>query len=141
MNQLLGMVRDVTYRKLAELELERNNAFSKSLLKAIPFGIDIVDNTGTVLYQNDFFEKIVGKNGIGKKCWEVNKAENTKCVNCPIHQEIKIGQTNVLESCDMLGDRVFEVRYTGMVLEGKKVLLKIFQDISQRKDEKMLLKV
>ncbi|MBI9069799.1 MAG: response regulator [Salinivirgaceae bacterium] len=131
---MLAIARDISNRKQSEEELKQSYIFSSSLLKTIPFGMDIVDESGTVLFQSDNFKELIGENGIGKKCWELYKDDQIQCSDCPLYKGIKIGETDIYESHDILGGRVFEIIHTGMIYEGKKAMLEIFQDISQRKE-------
>jgi PAS domain S-box-containing protein len=128
-------------RKEAEEELKKSLAFSESLLRTIPFGMDIVDERGTVLFQSDNFRGLFGDDAIGKKCWELYRDDKKQCSDCPLFKGITIGKTETYESHGVLGDRIFEISHTGMMYEGKKAMLEIFQDITERLQfEKALLR-
>ena len=137
---VLGLARDITKRKRAEEELQHSLTFSESLLKTIPFAMDIVDETGTILYQSDIFNILFEKEGIGKKCWDLYRDDRKQCSDCPLIKGITIGETDTNESHGVLGNRIFEISHTGMMYEGKKAMLEIFQDISERKlyEEKLI---
>ena len=60
---------EITERRLIEERLIASNEFNQSLLETVPFGLDIVDEEGTILYLNDKMEAIFGKEAIGKKCY------------------------------------------------------------------------
>ena len=51
---------DITERKQAEEEMKQSYVFNETLLKTIPFGMDIVDETGKVLFQSDNFKNMFG---------------------------------------------------------------------------------
>jgi len=119
--------------KLAEQTLYQSYVFSETLLKTIPFGMDIVDEAGTVLFQSDNFKKIFGESAIGKKCWELYKDDKKQCSDCPLFKGITIGETQASESHGVLGNRIFEISHTGMTYQGKKAILEIFQDITEQK--------
>ena len=53
---------------------------------------------------------------------------------------ISLGVTQAYESRGVLGNRIFEISHTGMLYEGKKAMLEIFQDITERKhtEQKLL---
>ena len=131
---LVGIGHDITERKRVEAELQQSYMFSKSLLNTIPFGMHIVDESGSVLFQNDNFIEQFGEDSIGKKCWELYRDDKAQCADCPLHQGITIGKTDFYESHGVLGDRVFEIIHTGMIYQGKKAMLEIFQDITERKE-------
>ena len=50
-----------------------------------------------------------------------------------LKEGITIGETELYESHGVLGDRIFEISHTGMIYNGKKAMLEIFQDITERK--------
>ena len=54
---------EITERRLIEERLIASNEFNQSLLETVPFGLDIVDEEGTILYLNDKMEAIFGKRG------------------------------------------------------------------------------
>lgn len=129
------VARDITNRKIAENALKESHEFNNSLLKTVPFGMEIVDETGTVLFLGENFRKIFGDRAIGKKCWELFRDDKTQCYDCPLRLGIKIGETNNYESSGVLGEKIFDINHTGMIYKGKKAMLEIFQDITERKLE------
>ncbi len=130
---LVGIGHDFTIRKKAEADLHQSYIFNESLLKTIPFGMDIVDETGNVLFQSDHFKRIFGENIAGQKCWELYRDDKKQCSDCPLFKGITIGETEAYESHGVLGNRIFEINHTGMMYQGKKAMLEIFQDITDRK--------
>ncbi len=131
--KIIGSMRDISERKKAEEALKQSYAFSESLLRTIPFGMDIVDEEGNILFQSDNFKRLFGEKTIGKKCWEVYRDDKTQCIDCPLKKPITIGETAAYESYGVLGNRIFEINHTGMLYNGKKALLELFQDITERK--------
>ncbi|MFA5819665.1 MAG: response regulator [Bacteroidales bacterium] len=132
--KIIGSMRDITARKRDEEALQQSYAFNKSLLKTIPFGMDIVDEAGTVLFLSDNFKRLFGDKAIGKKCWDLYHDDKTQCGHCPLIKGITIGETEAYESHGVLGNRIFEISHTGMKYHGKKAMFKIFQDITDRKE-------
>ncbi|MEW6170559.1 MAG: PAS domain-containing sensor histidine kinase [Candidatus Omnitrophota bacterium] len=122
-----------------EEALYTSNELDKYLLKTIPFGMDIVDQYGNIMFLNEKLEAIFGKEAIGKKCWMLYKDDKMQCVDCPLREEIKVGKTKTIEAKDVLGGKVFQINHTGMIYQGKKAILEVFQDITERKlvEEKM----
>ncbi len=138
---IYGSCRDITERKNAEEALRQSFAFSESLLKTIPFGMDIVNETGTILFQSENFRRMFGEEAMGKKCWEMYRDDKKQCSDCPLTHGITVGDTEVYESHGVLGNRIFEINHTGMIYQGKKAMLEIFQDITVRKEnEKELVR-
>jgi len=136
---LVGIGRDITERKQAEENLLESYVFSDTLLKSIPFDMDIVDEEGTILFQSGNFKKLFGKQAIGKKCWELYRDDKTKCTDCPLARGLEVGETEAYESQGVLGNRIFEIIHTGMNYQGRKAMLEIFQDITERKNNEMEL--
>jgi PAS domain S-box-containing protein len=131
--QVYGSCRDITDRKHAEEELKQSYAFTESLLKTIPFGMDIVDESGTILFQSDNFRGLFGDIDREKKCWELYRDDKKQCSDCPLKLGITVGETKAYESYGVLGNRIFEINHTGMMYQGKKAMFEIFQDITERK--------
>ncbi len=124
---------DITERKKAELSLKESNELNKSLLQTIPFGMDIVDEQGTILFMNDVLTSMYGKTAIGKKCWRLYRDNKTQCESCPREKGFEIDQSSTLEVTDIFAGRIFQISNTGMMFQGKKAILEIFLDITDRK--------
>jgi PAS domain S-box-containing protein len=140
-NQFATFFYDVTEQKNAELKYRESNEFNQSLIKTIPFGMDIVDEEGNVLFLSDNLINTFGQDSVGRKCWQLYRDDKTQCVNCPLLSGIDVGKTSLYETCDVLGGRIFQISHTGMIFNGKKAILEIFQDISERKqNEQELIK-
>ena len=135
------MHENITEHKKAEENLQQSLIFNETLLNTIPFGMDIVDETGTVLFQSDTLKRILGKDVFGKKCWDIIHDDKKQNINCPLIKGIAIGETNTYESHGVLSDKIVEIIHTGMLYKGKKAILEIFQDITERKmKEQQLIK-
>jgi PAS domain S-box-containing protein len=124
----------------AEVALKESLAFRNTLLRTIPFGMDIIDENGTILFQNEVLRNKLGRDVIGAKCWEIYRDGKTQCNDCPIKSGIKIGETRINELHDILGGEIFEVNHTGLMFNGKKAILEIFHDITERKQSELRLK-
>ncbi|MGE5458458.1 MAG: PAS domain S-box protein, partial [Methanococcaceae archaeon] len=127
-----SLILDITHRKYAEDSLKESNEFNKTLLQSIPFGMRIVDEHGNVLFVNEILERIFGTETKGKKCWTLFN-DKTKCPGCLLLSEMAIGKTIISESYELLNDRIFQISHTGMLFKGRKAMLEIFQDITERK--------
>ncbi len=130
---IMGMIRDITERKQSEDALRQSYELQKSLLQTIPFGIEIVDEEGNILFLNKNLQKIFGSEAIGKKCWSLYRDNKTQCDNCPLKAGIEIGKTDVYSTEGILGGRTFEINHTGMIYKEKKAMLEVFQDVTERK--------
>lgn len=137
---ILWSSRDITERRTNEIALHESNSMNESLLLTIPFGMDIVDEEGTVVFISDKLAETVGNDALNKKCWQVYRDDQKQCSDCPLHHPIELGKTEVYETDGILGGRTFQISRTGMLFKGRKAILKIFQDITERKQgEKELL--
>ena len=131
--QILTISHDITDRKRAEDALKESAELNRSLLRTIPFGMDIVDEEGIILFQNENFRNKFGSDATGKKCWEIYRDDKKQCKDCPLFKGIEIGSTEIYESHDLLNGKIFDIYYTGMMFHGKKAMLEIFHDITERK--------
>jgi diguanylate cyclase (GGDEF)-like protein/PAS domain S-box-containing protein len=120
-------------REQAAQTLRESNDLNESLLKTIPFPLDIVSAQGKVLFRNEHMAQATGWKPCGEHCWSDYRDDHSQCVECPLHQPIRVGETATIESADVLGGRVFEIRHTGMMYQGQVALLEVFVDITERK--------
>lgn len=118
---------------LAEEKAKNENKFSQALLDAIPFGMDIVDEHGTILFANNALRRMMGPDIVGKKCWQAYSDDKTQCTRCPRKKPIRIGETKSIESDGILNGKCMKITHTGMMYGGRKAILEIFEDITERK--------
>ena len=57
----LAIKEDITERKKVEEELREFSNFNQTLVGSLPFGIDIVDEEGNILYVSETLETLLGK--------------------------------------------------------------------------------
>lgn len=129
---IYGTLQDITQLKEASILLEELNNFNKSLIDTIPFPIQIVDESGVVLFINPVLGELVGKEMVGKKCWLLED-DRLQCTNCSLKEGIKLGITNKIEASGVLNKRSFEITHRSMLFEGKKAMMEIFVDITRNK--------
>ena len=127
-------------RVIVEEALKESLELRSTLLRTIPFGMDIIDKNGTILFMNELMTKNLGEKSLGKKCWEIYRDDKTQCLECPLFLDIKIGETHSTESHGVLGGKIFEIIHTGLIFDGKEALLEIFHDITDRKQSELRLK-
>jgi len=126
---------EISERKLIEKSLKESYEFNNTLLRTIPFGMDIVDPEGNVLFLNEKLKMLFGEKAIGKKCWELYCDDKTQCQACPLKKGMKIGDNAIIEHQSILGGRTFEVHHSAMIFQGNKAVLEIFLDITERKQK------
>lgn len=137
----VGVTQDITKQKSQEIKLKHSYSFNESLLHTIPFGMDIVDLEGNILFVNPILDELFGSEILGKKCWEIYRDHKKQCENCPLKVEIVAGQTRAIESEDVLGGRTFEITHTGMNFKGQKAVMEVFYDITDRKRNEKIQEV
>ena len=114
--------------------------FYQTLLKTIPFGMDIVDENGNVFFVNDKLKAIFNEDIVGKKCWEQYRDDHRQCSDCPLRKGINVGETATVETTGALGGKTLQITHTGMIYKGKKAILEIFEDITDRKKTELALR-
>lgn len=124
---------ETTERKRTEQALNESNELNMTLIRTIPFGMDIVDEKGNIMFISENFEKLFGGKAIGKKCWELYRDDHCQCGDCPLIGGIKVGETDLCEISGILNRKTFQISHTGLIYKGKKAMLEIFQDITHKK--------
>jgi PAS domain S-box-containing protein len=138
---------DTTQRKRAQEKIEKRNEdlfASKErleiLLKTFPDPMDIVDEHLNVLWANDKLKKTCHQDIVGKKCYQVYRDNKIQCEHCPLKKPIKIGEKKTLIAQQVLGGRTIEISHTAMRFEGKKAILEVFKDVTERTKAEEALK-
>jgi|GEM_PF-4394966 len=128
-NEQLMVINETLNEKMAQLK--ESAEFNRSLIQTIPYGIDVVDENGTILFLNEILINSVGKDALGKKCYTIYSDKKTQCKGCPLKRKIKVGETAIIESPELINGRIFHISHTGMMFQGKKAVLEIFQDVTE----------
>ncbi|MFA6979643.1 MAG: PAS domain S-box protein [Ignavibacteriaceae bacterium] len=134
---LLSIFNNVTERVQNERLLKESNEFNTSLLKNAPFGMDIVNEDGTILFQSDNLKTLFSGDAVGKKCWESYSEDKIQCNDCPLKSEIVVGKTSRIQKGNLIAGRTFEIFHTGINFQGKKALLETFMDVSSQKEAEL----
>jgi PAS domain S-box-containing protein len=125
-------------QKAIEKKLVESSNFNQSMLYAIPFGMDVVDENGTILFANKAIADFVGTDRIGMRCWQVYRDDSRQCPGCPLLSGIECGKSGKLRCSGVMGGKTFEVSHIGMMYEGRKAILEFFHDVTeQTKAEKL----
>ncbi len=109
----------------------RSSEFIETLIKTIPLSIDVLDEEGRILYQNDRLAGVAGKDAVGKTCSLVYRGGNP-CDACPLKHGVEIGKTKSAE-VELLGEKTFSITYTGMIYQGRRAILRVLEDITDKK--------
>ena len=132
-NILQGTIFEITDLKLTQEALKTTNEFNESLIETIPFGMDIVDMEGNILFMNDLLKDAIGNKNPKGKCWEFYKDNHRQCTTCPLKEDLELGDMNINEVHNVLGGRVYEITHKTMSFENKKAMLEIFKDITEER--------
>ncbi len=130
---LVGIGMDITERKLAEEDLRQLNAFNEMLIQTFPFGIDMVDEHGKILFLSDWMKSLLGFDAVGRQCWEVYRDNKLQCEGCPLENQIAVGESSSIEVPGMLNGRTLLINHTGFRYNGQKAMLEVLQDITENK--------
>ena len=129
-----ALEKELRERKLAEELLHQSNELTNSMLQTIPFGMDIVDEEGNILFISDNLKSLCGEDILEQKCWNLYRDDKTQCCTCPLKNGITVRETNLYETDGVLGGKTFQISHTGMIYKGKKAMLEIFQDVTEKKE-------
>jgi len=132
-DQCFVTMTDITTRMEAIETLQATSEFNKSLLRAMPFGMDILDGFGNILFINDKLSLNFKEDVLGRKCWEVYRDSKKQCSICPLVKKINVGHTESVEIENILNTKTYEIFHTGMIFNGQNAILRIFIDITERK--------
>ncbi|HVN57731.1 MAG TPA: response regulator [Bacteroidales bacterium] len=117
----------------SERALLESAEFNSALLDTIPFGMDITDTEGTVMFQSEKLAAITGGRTEGRKCWEAYLDRVKQCGECPVKNGLNPGETLTCEAENAITGKFFEIIHTGITFKGKKALLNVYHDITRRK--------
>ena len=127
------LVRQITETQRVEGRLRKAHELSEAIIKTIPFGMDVVDEEGRIVYLSEKLKAVLGNDAIGKTCPAVYREGGETCEDCPVKQGIHVGETRSVEVEGILGGKTFLITYTGMMQDNKKVFLRILEDITERR--------
>jgi PAS domain S-box-containing protein len=134
-------IRYAIERKRVADSLREVSIFNAVLLQTSPLGMDIVAEDGIILFVSPGLEALVGESPVGKRCWEVYRDDHQQCQDCPLKMGIEAGETRIVETLGVLGERDFEITHTGMVYRGRKAVLEVFHDITERRRSEEALRL
>jgi two-component system, cell cycle sensor histidine kinase and response regulator CckA len=130
---ILGIITDITERKQAEEALRQTHAFNDLLIQTMPFGMNIVDEEGNILFVSKTMKDMLTVDVVDMCCWKVYKDDNQQCQDCPLKRGISFGKPDVFETTGVLDGKTFQISHVGMMYEGRKAMLEVFQDITEQK--------
>ncbi len=130
---MLVFFSDLTQHRKAEEALRQTHAFNDLLIQTMPFGMNIVDEEGNILFISKTMKEMLTVDAVDMCCWQVYKDNNQQCENCPLKRGISFGKPDIIETTGVLGGKTFQISHVGMMYEGRKAMLEVFQDITEQK--------
>lgn len=135
----MGTVKDISSRKNAEEALRKNSNLLKNIFQSIQNSLCVINKDFEIIHVNKQTEKLFAQKVplIGKKCHDVYRGYNIKCINCPAEKTFKTGKASNLE-VDMIihgQKRWYEVSTLPMFDQFGNVenVLEFYEDITQSK--------
>jgi two-component system, cell cycle sensor histidine kinase and response regulator CckA len=124
---------DLTQHRLAQEALRQTHSFNDLLIQTMPFGMDIVDEEGKILFMSKVMRDMLGKDATDSCCWNAYKDDKQQCLECPLRRGIMFGKPETIETAGVFGGKTYQISHVGMLYEGKKAMLEVFQDITEQK--------
>ncbi|MDO9631515.1 MAG: PAS domain S-box protein, partial [Humidesulfovibrio sp.] len=79
-----GFSTDITARRQAEMQLQRSNERFLRVLENQADAIFVTDaETDMVLFANDAVHRVMGRDVLGRPCWEAVRGGRAQCGKCP----------------------------------------------------------
>lgn len=111
------------------------------LLNSLPFGVNVVNEDGTILFHSENMAPGMEEDVSDDKCWSVFCDHKIQCPACQLTEGIQVGKTTRFESGETAGGKIFQITQTGIMYKGQKALLEIFQDVTEKKEIKKKIKL
>jgi two-component system, cell cycle sensor histidine kinase and response regulator CckA len=124
---------DLTQHRMAQEALRQTHAFNDLLIQTMPFGMDIVDEEGNILFMSKVMKDMLKSDATDSCCWLSYKDNKQQCENCPLQKGIAFGKQETIETSGVFGGKTYQISHVGMMYEGKKSMLEVFQDITEQK--------
>ncbi len=144
---ILGLFEDISARKQAQAELDRENHRNKMLLRIASDGIHVLDLDGNVLDASDSFCKMLGYTrdellSMNVRDWDVATKDDELTANFRPFDNFK-DSIRIIERRHRRKDGSIldvEISSTAAVFEGKRIVYASARDISERKlaEEKLI---
>lgn len=107
---LVGVSRDVTEKKKAELALIEEKNKSEAILSSLGDAISMQDRNFRVLYQNEAHKNLAGDHA-GEFCYSAYSRREDVCPDCPVAMTFRDGTTHTIQkkAASHLGDKHIEI--------------------------------
>ena len=124
---------DLTQHRMAQEALRQTHVFNELLIQTMPFGMDIVDEQGNILFMSKVMKNMIRTDTTSACCWESYNDNKQMCKDCPMGKGIPFSKPGKIETTGIFDGKTYQISYVGMMYEGKKAMLEVFQDITEQK--------
>jgi nitrogen-specific signal transduction histidine kinase len=143
--ELMGTVliaKDITEKKEVENEISYLKDFNENIVENLGDGLEIIGEDHKIQFMNASFFESVGKDVIGKKCYEMHFERNEPCEGCPIIDGIENMNINTMECVSPEGKTYLITHSPLKNQDGSYSAILLFKDITESKNmESELIKV
>lgn len=130
---LEGFLEDITEEQKSNRSPAALRELNEVLVRTIPFGVSVIDEDGVILFCNEEMNKLAVGNVTGRRCWEVYKDDKQRCADCPLFRFSDATEKGTMELTGLLGGKTFQITHLGLIYQGKRAVLEVFHDITERK--------
>jgi signal transduction histidine kinase len=93
----LIIAKDITEKKEAENEIKYLKEFNENIIDSLGDGLEIIGPDHKIQFMSTNFHKSIGKDVIGKTCYQVHFESDKICAGCPVTDDIKAMKTETVE--------------------------------------------
>jgi PAS domain S-box-containing protein len=91
------VTKDITEKKEAENEIRYLKEFNENIVESLGDGVEIIGPDYKIQYMSKNFHSSIGKDVIGKTCYQVHFESDKPCEGCPIEKGIEGMGSETLE--------------------------------------------
>ncbi|UCE74800.1 MAG: PAS domain S-box protein [Methanomassiliicoccales archaeon] len=129
----LVKISDITEKKEAENEVKYLKEFNESIVESLGDGLEIIGPDHKIQFMNKNFYDSVGKDVIGRTCYEVHFESEAPCEDCPITNGLENMGIETLE-CETSDGNNFMITHSPLKnQDGSYSAILLFKRITEKK--------
>lgn len=134
LNGTIIIVKDITENKEVENEISYLKDFNENIVENLGDGLEIIGADHKIQFMNSSFFYSVGKDVIGKTCYEMHFERNKPCEGCPIINGIENMKVSTIE-CTSQDGKTYLITHSPLKnQDGSFSAIQLFKDISNSKN-------